>query len=253
MKIFIVAIAILICGAVITSAQPRLGGVRWELAEINGKTVAGSRAFIEFNESEKRFTGNASCNRMFGSYELSGSEFKTSGTGTTRMACMKPGLMETERDFLKALADATRLKKRGSILSLYAGDRMIAKLRMAQHSETKPAVDLTSMKWMLSSIGGTKVNLSKDAPFLNFDAEKKSAGGNSGCNVFGGSYGSTGTSIKFGQMISTMRACEFEDRMTIERGFLDGLQNADRYEIKDGKLFIYQSDSLLLEFSGANK
>jgi hypothetical protein len=50
-----------------------------------------------------------------------------------------------------------------------------------------------------------------------------------------------------------MRACEFDNRMTIERGFLDGLQNADRFMIKKTMLFLYKGDELLLSFVNAKK
>lgn len=248
---FLSLAAIFVFGAMAGIAQGSLGGVRWELTQLNGKQIRGPRVYIEFNEAEKRFGGNAGCNRMFGSYELNGTRFKTSGAGTTRMACMKPGLMETESAFLKALGDATRLRKRGANLRLYTGNRLVARFRAGKVSETpQSGGDLTSMKWMLRSIDGKPIRLNKHAPFLNFDAEKKSAGGNSGCNLFGGNYEVEGSSIKFSQMISTMRACEFENRMTIERDFLEGLQNADRYEIKNGKLLIYRRSDLRLEFEG---
>lgn len=249
---FIFAMVGLVFFAMTTTAQAGLGGVRWELSELNGKRFTNSRVYIEFNETEKRITGHTGCNRMFGSYELIEGAFKLSGAGATKMACMRPGTMETEAAFLKALNDATQVKKSGRNLTFLAGDTRVLRLKAA--AQTKPVTgDLTSNRWMLKAIGGTAVNLSKDAPFLNFDAGKKSAGGNSGCNVFGGNYETEGSTIKFSQMISTMRACEFEDRMTIERGFLDGLQNADRFEIKDRRLFIYKSSEILLEFEGVAK
>lgn len=114
-------------------------------------------------------------------------------------------------------------------------------------------VALSSMKWILTSIGETSVDLTNDAPFLNFDSEKQSAGGNSGCNVFGGNYEINGPNIKFSDIISTMRACEFDNRMTIERGFLEALQNADRFRINKTMLFIYKGDKLLLSFVNAEK
>ncbi len=54
-------------------------------------------------------------------------------------------------------------------------------------------------------------------------------------------------------MISTMRACEFEDRMTIERELFNGLQNADRIEISGKKLSIFNGNDSLLEFEGIAK
>lgn len=234
-------------------AQSSLGNTRWELTHLNGKIVADSKAYIEFDESEQRITGTTGCNRMFGSYELTEGNFKVNGVGSTRMACLQPGKMETESAFLKALGEATILKRSGRNLTLYSGKARVLRFRAATTKATLVSVDLTSKKWLLKSVNGTTVNLGTEVPFLNFDSEKRSAGGNSGCNVFGGNYEADDSKIKFSQIISTMRACEFEGRMTIERGFLDGLQNADRFEIKDGKLFIFNGETLLLEFEGTKK
>ncbi len=234
-------------------AQTSLGNTRWDLTHLNGKIVADSKAYIEFDESEKRITGSTGCNRMFGSYALTEGNFKVNGIGSTKMACMQPGTMETESGFLKALGEATVLKRSGRNLYLYLGKARVLRFKAATVKTAPISVDLTSKKWLLKSVNGTAVNLGNEVPFLNFDSEKGSAGGNSSCNVFGGNYESDGSKIKFSQIISTMRACEFEDRMTIERGFLDGLQNADRFEIKDGRLFIYKGETLLLEFEGTAK
>lgn len=237
------------------NAQNQLGDVRWELTELNGKARKDARVYIEFDEQTGKFSGSTGCNRMFGSFELTGDVFKTSSVGTTKMACMRPGVMEKESAFVKALGAANKLKQSGATLMLYVGNRRVMKLmKKQQRFEREPVtMDLTVKKWMLRSISGKPVSLSKDAPFLNFDSEKRSAGGNSGCNVFGGNYEALGSTIKFSNMIATMRACEFEDRMTIERGFLDGLQNADRFEIKGNKLHIYKAGDVLLEFEGVAK
>lgn len=234
-------------------AQTSFGNTRWELTHLNGKFVADSMAIIEFDENEKRITGSTGCNRMFGSYELDGRKFKVNGVGSTRMACLQPGRMETESAFLKALGEATILKRSGRNLTLYAGKTRVLMFKAVLAKTEQGSGDLASKKWLLKSINGNAVNLGTEIPFLNFDSGKKSAGGNSSCNVFGGNYQAGGSKIKFSDIISTMRACEFEDRMTIERGFLDGLQNADRFETKDGKLFIYKGETLLLEFEAVPK
>jgi heat shock protein HslJ len=50
-----------------------------------------------------------------------------------------------------------------------------------------------------------------------------------------------------------MRACIEDERMKIERDFLDGLEKANRYEIQREKLMLYQSNRLLLTFKGEAK
>ncbi len=79
-----------------------------------------------------------------------------------------------------------------------------------------------------------------------FNSKKKSAGGNAGCNVFGGDYTATNNTLKITEIISTMRACIEDDKMSVEREFLDGLRSANRYNIRNGKLFLYRGNVLLL-------
>lgn len=76
---------------------------RWNLTEINGGEVKSWKAFIEFVSAEKRFAGNAGCNRMFGKFEMKGNEIKLSGIGATKMFCSQEGVMKLESDFVKAL------------------------------------------------------------------------------------------------------------------------------------------------------
>jgi heat shock protein HslJ len=237
-------------------AQTGLGSQQWILTEMNGKKIDGSKAFIQFNETEKRYSGNAGCNRVFGTYEITGKEIKFGAAGMTRMACIDPGVMEAEAEFAKALSEATRFKKKSKTLTIYASDRAVLKFKAAVPAgtgDTTAAGRLEDKKWMLESIGETAISKTGELPFVAFDAAKGSAGGNSGCNVFGGNYTSEGNTLKITQVISTMRACEEGDKMTVERGFLDGLQNADRYEIKGEDLFLYQGEKLLLTFTGKPK
>lgn len=250
-RVFIVVIGTLLL-AVSGYAQTAVGGIRWELTELNGKRVANSRAFIEFDEASSRFSGNAGCNRMFGRYELNGTRFKAGNVGVTKMACSGKGVARQEAAFLEALRNADRLRRNGATLTLRdAGDRVLKFQRVRKNGSE--AADLTSKKWMLRSVNGKTVDLRKNAPFLNFDPDKGSAGGNSGCNAFGGEYSVTGSSIRFGDMIQTMMACEFEGRMQVERGFMDGLRNANRFEIRGNRLTLYRGNRELLAFEGVSK
>lgn len=47
------------------------------------------------------------------------------------MACIKPGLIETGSTFLKALNDATRLRRNGQNLSIFAGKDRVLRFKAA--------------------------------------------------------------------------------------------------------------------------
>ncbi len=237
----------------------------WNLIEINGAKVESSKAFVEFVAAEKRFAGNAGCNRMFGKFETNGNEIKLSGVGTTKMFCPTEGMMKLESDFTKALEQTTRFERTGDALAFYAGNDLILKFSGAEKNtsgnqnsnvagkENLNAVKLEDKKWILTAIAGKRVPKIETVPFLVFDKQKASAGGNSSCNSFGGSYKTEADKISITEIISTQIACIEDERMNVEREFLGGLQKAVRFEIKAGKLNLYEGDKLLLTFDAAAK
>lgn len=234
-------------------AQGGLSGVRWTLSEINNQRVKNERAYLEINQN--RLTGNAGCNRMFGEAEISGKNIKFGRIGTTRMFCSAPGIMKLESNFTNALEKVTRFKKVGDTLQLYAQNRVVLKFRATTKSEpdNNSTLRLEDKKWVLESIKNAPLPKIETEAFINFDKTKGSAGGNTGCNVFGGNYTASGSTISFSNIISTMRACIEDERMNVEREFKNGLQNANRFEIKGEKLSLYQDKKLLLTFRAEDK
>jgi heat shock protein HslJ len=104
--------------------------------------------------------------------------------------------------------------------------------------------ELSGVHWQLLKIEGEKVNTNR--AFIKFDETKKSAGGNGGCNVFGGSFSKDGYQIKISQIFSTKMFCE--ETSAIENKFLQNLEKVTRYQFFDGKLILLAGDKPLLEF-----
>jgi heat shock protein HslJ len=232
-----------------------LSARRWELTEINGKGVYSSKAFLEFDASQNRFSGNAGCNRMFGGVSVSGRNINFENIGTTRMFCSERGVMKLETDFTRALERVTRFEKNGNNLSLYARNRLVLKFKGTAKpgSDDNSTVRLEDKKWVLESIRNRNLPKLETVPFISFDKAKRSAGGNTGCNVFGGNYSVTRETIAITNLISTMRACIEDERMNVEREFKNGLETADRFEIAGRKLNLYRNKTLLLTFRAENK
>ena len=82
--------------------------------------------------------------------------------------------------------------------------------------------------------------------FIKFNKEKKSAGGNGGCNSFGSSFTISGATIHISDIISTQMYCQGISQT--EKDFFDALQKVNYYEIKNGRLILYQDKTNLLEF-----
>jgi len=157
---------------------------------------------------------------------------------------------------LKTLENVDRWEQKDNSLELYAQRRLVMRFTAPiKRAPVDPAtaVGLEDKKWMLEAIDGVAVPKIARTAFVVFDKEKQSAGGDSSCNLFGGSYTVAGDKLKITDVVSTMRACIEDDRMKIEREFLDALQKTNRYEIVREKLMLYQNKRLLLTLEGEDK
>ncbi|WP_051960851.1 META domain-containing protein [Devosia riboflavina] len=81
----------------------------WKVEEIAGEPViATSETSLAF-DLDGSMHGNASCNRFFGGFSLTGEGLTLSPGGATMMAC-ETGLMEQEQKFLAALEQVNRFE-----------------------------------------------------------------------------------------------------------------------------------------------
>lgn len=236
----------------------RISGIQWTLTYANGRNVTNSSAYFEIDSGQTRFTGNTGCNRMFGAVAVNDRRITFSNIGTTKRMCKLMAGNVSERAFLNSLDKAFRFAQIGNTLdfSQRNGRTVLRFKRLVKQAPVEPdsgSAGLDDRKWMLESIKNRKTLVAIKDAFIVFDAKKGSSGGNSGCNVFGGDYSATKSKLEITGIISTMRACTEGGKMDVEREFLNGLRDADRYEIKDSRLFLYDGKKLLLTLRGEAK
>jgi len=239
-----------------TAQANRLNGEQWNLTHLNGQPVRDTKAFIEINTDNKRLSGNGGCNSMFGSVTATNSSINFSRIGSTRMACTDRGVMRLENEFIRTLERVTGYQTNGRMLKLFRGRRLVAQFKSSDRTDDNDGPRngaLEGKKWVLDEIKGSPIPKVRETAFISFDAAKKSAGGNSSCNSFGGSYSTNGSKLRIFDVIHTMRACIEDQRMDVERGMLSGLQDANRYEIRGNRLFLYRGKQVLLTFHGERK
>jgi heat shock protein HslJ len=241
--------------------QRSLGGTEWKLVSVSGATVGQINAFIAFDKPARKFSGTTGCNVMNGTVRVRGKQIDLSTIITTKRACTSTSA-RVEGSLLSVLDRADRYEISRGQLRLYFRDQQVAEFVRRPGSKADnddepqypvDRLDLEDRKWVLESIAGDSVPKVERSAFINFDAVKGTAGGDTSCNAFGGSYKSKGNSIRITDVISTMRACIEDERMDIERSFLDGLRETDRYEIAADRLRLFKGDRLLLAFSGVKK
>ena len=256
-KTVLIAIVMLASGIGALAQADRVGNRQWKLVQLDGANVqASSKAYLELDASQTRFSGNTGCNRMFGPVVVQARRIDFSNIGTTRMACTDPRARRLETSFVRALENVDRYRRSGNSLELLDRNRVVA--RLTADSKQDPVDDnsgigLEDRKWMLESIKGEPLARIARGAFLVFDKAKASAGGDSSCNVFGGQYTATNRNLRITDVVATMRACIEDSRMSVEREFLDALRQTNRYSILSGKLMLYRNGSLLLTFNGERK
>lgn len=241
----------------VRAQNDRLGTERWTVSQMFGQKAAKSSAYFAIGVERTKFTGDTGCNRMFGSVSLNGSRIDFSNIGMTKRMCKMPAGSIPENTFVKALDEAVRYRRNGATLNLYnaRGRHIIRFIRMGKQPPAKADLSpaLTDRKWMLETVGNGETFAAIEDAFVVFDRVRGSAGGNSGCNAFGGTYTTSNNKFAVVEIISTMRACIEDDKMAIERKFLDGLQAANRYEINDNTLYLFRGQKLLLTLRGEPK
>ena len=240
-------------------AQSSVAGRDWSVTYIKGAKIGMIEAFVEIDATGKRFTGNSGCNIINGSVNMDRDRIRFGAFITTKRACTRE-TAPIENAVIAALNKGTRFTLAHDRLRLYSGRTLLAEFgpRSVDIDKDRPLnateqLQLSDKKWVLESVRGAAVPKVGQEPFIIFDPVKGSAGGDTSCNAFGGDYKVNGSRIVITQIISTMRACIEDDRMTIEREFLDGLRSADRFIIDSEKLMLYRRDKLLLTLVGHKK
>jgi heat shock protein HslJ len=105
-------------------------------------------------------------------------------------------------------------------------------------------------EWRLVELEGRPALTHPDgrAPHLRFDPAEARAGGNTGCNSFGGRYTLEDGRIRFGELIMTRAACADSALNEQERRFTAALEAADRVEVDGGMLSLLRGDTVLARF-----
>lgn len=239
-------------------AQPELSGRNWKLTYLRGVKIGQVTATISMDPAVDRFTGNTGCNIMNGTVRVDRNSIKFSAVITTKRACTRV-TAPVESGILGGLNRADRFQVSRNRLRLYDRNLLLMEFEPiivpepGPDEELKPVADqigLENRRWYLQSIAGSPIPKVQEDAFISFHPDKGSAGGDTSCNAFGGNFEADGDKFSFTQGISTMRACIEDERMNIERQFLDGLREANRYEIHGNTLTLYHNRKLLLTFVG---
>jgi len=238
----------------------RLLDTYWRARELAGKPTPTERteaeAHLQF-QSGGRFSGSDGCNRITGSYTLSGDHVAFGQMASTQMACLHSS--GTEEPSKNALKDATRLTFVGDRLELFdaKGTRLaafVAGSHPLASSSPSPAA-LAGTSWQLVKFQG-----SDDTTLVRDDRAKYTiqfeAGGQLtariDCNTGRGTWAASGPSqIEFGPLALTRVQCP---PGSLHDQIVKQWNNIRSYVIRDGHLFLaLKIDGGVYEFEPVSK
>ena len=105
--------------AAVNSTAAQLQSTYWKLTALGGNPVNVPDSQREPHivlQPDSKVNGSGGCNRMFGSYALTGDALTFSGVGSTKMACQDA--MDIETSFLPALQRVAKYRVVGQQLEL---------------------------------------------------------------------------------------------------------------------------------------
>jgi len=106
------------------------GNQRWVLVELKGVPVQQSEsrrdAYISFEVTDKRFSGNGGCNQINGNYTLDKNNIHFTEVLSTKMSCND---IEFENVFISTLSSIDHYEVRGNDLLLKRKQEVMAILR----------------------------------------------------------------------------------------------------------------------------
>ena len=239
----------------IGSGGGALTGATWVLDEASKGSLADkapAKARIDLVFEGGHASGRAACNSYGAGYQadpqtgtLSFAEFML-----TAMACDEP-LMDLESAYLAALSDVTGYEVTGDQAGLvltggdvaltFVADQPAAPLALEGTAWTVTTIASPSTDAVSSVVAGTRVTL---------QLEGGSASGFGGCNQYHGSYETSGTSLTFGPIASTKKACE-DAVEAQERAYVALLGDVATFAIDGETLSLLDAEGrLLLAFAG---
>jgi heat shock protein HslJ len=116
-----------------TTVKPDLYNSKWQLMTIHSKDGAAyiyTNAFIRFDETKKRISGNGSCNSFGGSVNITDNSLQIGNLFSTKMYC--EAVQSIETDFFAALGKVTRYEIKGNSLLMYQGDMLLLDFEVSQ-------------------------------------------------------------------------------------------------------------------------
>jgi heat shock protein HslJ/PKD repeat protein len=228
-----------------------LQGTFWFLTTINGQPIIdGSQITAQFFVNPDAVSGSVSGLAGCNSYNAAiNPGFQVSPAATTAMSCSSPaGVMEQEQLYLSQLQSATGYSLAGGqlILPTTSGSLVFAAIPPANQPPVEPSSLLVNRQWYLKAIENTNA-VAGSEPTAYF-ASNGALSGYTGCNNYNGRFTASSDQITITGLSNSQAACP-EPQLTQETAFLQGLSQAQRFEVSDTTMRLYTLNNEVLYFT----
>lgn len=236
------------CNSTAAAGIPDLNGTSWVAVQIGDLTPSENiQSTLYFDQG--KINGKAACNSYFGEYTIEDGNLAISGIGSTMMLCAEG--MEQETAFLGALQATTAYRiEADRLILLSAGGDTLAVLAKLQHAQ------LEGPLWQLSTLNNGQLAVSSLPAGVEITAQLADGrvSGSAGCNKYFADYTVDGDQLTVSGVGSTKMFCgEPKGVMDQEALFLQALEKAARFEIREQSLTIFNAEGgVLLQFAAVD-
>lgn len=234
-------------------AEDNLANTQWRLVSFGEPgaempVIQATEITLEF-EAGGQAVGSGGCNSYGAQYEVLGGALSFDQIIQTEIACTGEGVMEQEQAYFQALQAAGEFELTDGELKIrYDEGQGVLNFTRAL-SGTATALpggqdNLVNTRWLLESFGpaGAEQPLVVGSTItLEFEADGQ-AGGDGGCNSYGGRYEVQDRTLTIEEIVSTLRACADQRVTDQEQAYLQALQSAGEFELTDDQLKIWYDD-----------
>jgi heat shock protein HslJ len=216
------------------AANPILGTWAWQRTEYSDGSVLQSADPSKYTVTfrpDGRAVIQADCNTGSAGYTVDGASLTLQPAAVTLVGC-PPGSQDSV--FLRDLSQVATFVFDGHLLVLnlrFDSGNMI-------FSPVTPA-SLTGGTWRVTGVNNGREAVVSVLPETQLTAvfgDDGRVSGDTGCNMYSGSYMVSGPNISFGPMITTRRACLSEAANTQEQAFLTALAATTTFEVQGDRL-----------------
>jgi heat shock protein HslJ len=223
-----------------------LAGREYVSTQVEGhELVPDTTIRIAFQEDT--LSANAGCNTMNGGYSLDGDTLQVEALATTLMLCDE-GLDQQDAFVSDLLTSGPTVALDGDQLTLTSGDVTVT---MLDREVAEPDLPLEGTTWKLERLitneATSTVPLGVESSLV---IDNGQAMVDTGCNTGSGSVEVTDTTLTFGPLAITLRACE-EDANRTETVVLTALNGEVDYLIESDRLTIRNPDGTGLDYRAA--